>query len=454
MMPAPTRAFLMDLDSELGTNAQLIERAIIVQGLLSRQVALVEANLFDSPAIRRFVTRHWRTLSVMTAYPGEYEVPLLASAGRTERDVYAGLDQLLARGQPAAPAWLSSLSKGQNEALRLDYDTLRTAAERRARLVQILGEEYATYLDRLSRYVGSLEAPTVVASLNAPTPGLYERVASSANIALAELGGRTNAPYRAVADKLLAAIHEKPPDQPETRERLHRAIYDWEIFHANRGIVRRSTRRAGADVARDEWRFLVNTHWGQHIADRIGLADTHHADWFDVGRLGEALRMVHLSGAMPRGVDVVRLATSLDAADFDFVVSVRREKAFWDSLALVERARSHSNANERLSVWLKHVEFVSERLAAYLSAAGENVHPSLNELLEVPIAALSLGTGVAAGGIVLYGTLDWGAALATGFGTATSTSGGFYFLQALFGKRRIRRQRLKAFRNEFRSLGP
>lgn len=452
MTPAPTRAFLMDLDSELSTNGQLIDRAIIIQGLLSRQIALVESNLFDSPAIRSFFTRHQRTLSAMAEHPSEYEVPLLASAARTGRDIYAGLDQLLARGEPAAPVWLSSLSQDQNEALRSDYGALKHAAQRRARLVAILGDDFAAYLDLLSRYVGASEAPTVVAALNAQTPGLYERVASSATVALAELSGQKNAPYREVAEKLITAIHDKPPAEWETRERLHRAIYDWEIFYANRGVVRRGARRVPADVARDEWRFLVNTHWGQHIADRIGLADTHHADWFDLGRLGEALRMVHFSGAKPRRVDTVRLATALDAADFDFVVSVRKEKAFWESLEMVESARSHTNAEARLTAWLRHVEFVSNRLAAHLTASGEKVEPTLNELLEVPIAGLSLATGLAAGGVVVYHTLDWGAALATGFNTATSTSGGFYFLQALFGKRKIRRQRLKAFRNEFRAL--
>jgi len=187
----------MDLDSELTTHESLVDREIIVQGLLSRQVALVEANLFDSPAIRLFFANHWRTLSAMAKAPGEYETPLLASASRAGRDVYAGLDQLLARGDPPRPAWLSSLSAEQNQALRADLGPLKDANQRRARFVEIVGGDIGTYLRHLNEYVGRSEAPTVVDSANKQVPSLYDRVSSSAQTVLGEMTSPKYAAYRA-----------------------------------------------------------------------------------------------------------------------------------------------------------------------------------------------------------------------------------------------------------------
>jgi hypothetical protein len=425
-------SFLYSLDSELNVSPSTVSEAILINGLFSRQVALSEVHLLDNPGVALFFRRHAAALMRMLDELEEGEIPLLGVCCRTGPDIEGLVDVWLDPENRGHPNYFSSLSPAQNDALRRDFLALKTKQGRAKRLYRVAGPAFEDHLGTVTKYLDRHPSGTTVPPLGQPSNTLYPRVRSE----LTQLQKMENAIVQdedeKIVGRLLNAIETLPKGAVQTRDRLHKAIYDGQQPPVYQGKVLQHRDSSEPDDIKDEWRFFVNGVYNYNLAANLKLRPVLNTNWWTIGRrwMAEgALRQrlkLHDAGTF-------RLATPLyrNQIDFDFVRKVRKKPKFSTGIGALESA---ANEEVRHEAFKKHLTFLSEQLEQHLVERG------LENLVGRPVNHRIVSAGKAAGFVAgpaatlfaWYGGMPLGSAAQVGLDTWTAMGLASYCIEGLF----------------------
>jgi len=369
----PPDGFLMSLEPELHPSARQIRQAILAHALFAQRVCLTDAHLFASLQLQKFLKHSAKGLQEELDLLGKgMRFPLLGTCSRGGLDMERGLSNMLVpKGERQEPTYLSSLPPRVNAQLRKGFGQLKES-QRLPRLLKVAGKDYRKHFACLTGYFGARPNALVVSS-GKPQETFYPAVEQCLRRLpkrpAMSLGDEAREyAYQRIHDGLLGVIEQTGEEGPQTRERLHLAIYERQLPGYYKGKPKGKVDLPGVEE-RHAWRFLVDTLYNFNLSGGLALQAALASRWFDIPRHLLAPLLAGSESAPARAADMSQWELELgcpiytDQLTVPLVVSIRGKKDFWDGLdALYQSSDTDFHAAFR-----NHIGFLSAEMREHLT---------------------------------------------------------------------------------------